>query len=144
MVEQLRFKPDLRPLKQDVVGDVSTVLVVLMARLGWCFCDRRNQPRVCTRLLPGIEYLVRIDRGSQVRPPRQDAKRTRCDPGREATPGSKCTGCNASGARAGTIGSDWTDGSQLHHLAGGDARVHAARAGIERFGRDKRCVPSCQ
>lgn len=32
-VEQLRITPDLRPLKQDVVGDVSTVLGVLMGSL---------------------------------------------------------------------------------------------------------------
>lgn len=34
MVEEVRIKPDLRPLKQDIVGDVSTVLGVLMGALG--------------------------------------------------------------------------------------------------------------
>ena len=33
IVEQLRFKPQLRPLKQDVVGDVGPVLAVLMGAL---------------------------------------------------------------------------------------------------------------
>ncbi len=33
MVEDLRFKPDLRPLKQDVVGGVGAVLGVLMGAL---------------------------------------------------------------------------------------------------------------
>jgi putative ABC transport system permease protein len=33
LLEQLRFKPDLRPLKQDVVGDVGPVLVILMGAL---------------------------------------------------------------------------------------------------------------
>jgi predicted permease len=33
MIEQLRLEPDLRPLKQDVVGDVGTVLNILMGAL---------------------------------------------------------------------------------------------------------------
>src|SRR5262249_32291120 len=33
IVEQLRIKPDLRPLKQDVVGDIGAVLGVLMGAL---------------------------------------------------------------------------------------------------------------
>jgi putative ABC transport system permease protein len=33
MVEELRFKPDLRPLKQDVVGETGAVLVILMGAL---------------------------------------------------------------------------------------------------------------
>jgi predicted permease len=33
MIEELRFKPDLRPLKQDVVGDTGAVLVILMGAL---------------------------------------------------------------------------------------------------------------
>jgi predicted permease len=33
MVEQLHIRPDMRPLKQDVVGDVKTVLGVLMGAL---------------------------------------------------------------------------------------------------------------
>src|SRR5262249_906887 len=33
MAAQLRFKPDLRPLKQDVIGDVGAVLGILMGAL---------------------------------------------------------------------------------------------------------------
>jgi hypothetical protein len=33
-LEQLQVKPDLRPLKQDVVGDVGSVLAVIMSALG--------------------------------------------------------------------------------------------------------------
>jgi putative ABC transport system permease protein len=33
VLEQLRFKPDLRPLKQDVVGDIGAVLRILMGAL---------------------------------------------------------------------------------------------------------------
>src|SRR5206468_4311928 len=34
MFEEARFAPDVRPLKQDVIGDVAKVLWVLMATVG--------------------------------------------------------------------------------------------------------------
>ncbi len=34
MIEQARFAPDVRPLKKDVVGDIGTVLWVLMGTVG--------------------------------------------------------------------------------------------------------------
>ena len=36
LFENARFGPKLRPLKQEVVGDIGTMLWVLMGPSGWC------------------------------------------------------------------------------------------------------------
>ncbi|MDQ2834598.1 MAG: ABC transporter permease [Acidobacteriota bacterium] len=37
-LEQLRVKPNLHPLKQDVIGDIGSVLGILMEQWPWCCC----------------------------------------------------------------------------------------------------------